>query len=349
MKRLLFIVCTIALVVGSISCVREIELDADDPLTVVVECVLVDAPVQTLKLMLTKGTAEEEAPVIEEAEVTLIDLTDNIDAGLFERQDDMTWTLDYQAIPEHSYRLEVRVTGYDPVWAEQTMPLECRAMSTFYADWSSSSYHTYSSHVNGSLILLTHTPLSTWIRAMNYNPETGNREIAEHICTDAPYVDNFNLTGGVYDPPVTTTILPSGESSDRYLYANLEGYSLHKRFLRLDTDKVLEAEVLQVGISISGSFTGEYFNNGTAAIPADKAPREDEGIVIVSIVSDDYDLYLRDAIKYQQLSESSDLSSVYSLSGNVYSNIHGGLGIFGAKTEKVVEWNPFYWVKLSHN
>ncbi len=337
MKKFIYIFNLFILAAGLAgSCAREIIMDAKEKPLLAVECVLTEDTVQILRLNLSKGASQSEALPISEAEAVLTDLTMNTPVGKFERQDDMTWTLDYQAIPEHSYRLEVRVPGYDLVWAEQTMPLECRAMSTFYADWSSSAYHTYSSHVNGSLILLTHTPLSTWIRALNYNPETGNREIAEHICTDAPYVDNFNLAGGVYAPPVIMDI-----PTDKYLYANLDGYSLHKRFLRLDTDKVLEAEVLQVGISISGSFTGEYFNNGTSVKPADRTPREDEGIVIVSIVSDDYDLYLRDAIKYQQLSESSDLSSVY-LNENVYSNIHGGLGIFGAKTEKVVEWNPFY-------
>ena len=60
--------------------------------------------------------------------------------GSFERQDDGTWALDYAAVPEHSYRLEVDVPGHETVWAEQTMPTACLVISTFMNIFSSSTH-----------------------------------------------------------------------------------------------------------------------------------------------------------------------------------------------------------------
>lgn len=64
----------------------------------------------------------------------------------------------------------------------------------------------------------------------------------------------------------------------------------------------------------------------------------DESLVVVAaIASKDYDAYLRDAIYFKRLSESSDLSSIYNRE-NIFSNIHGGLGIFGAYTTTYLGW-----------
>ena len=90
-------------------------MDAGDEPLVVVECVLTQQPVQTLRLSFTKGAAMDEAPALTEAEAVLIDLTEGKTAGSFERQDDGTWTLDYAAVPEHTYRLEVDVPGQEPI------------------------------------------------------------------------------------------------------------------------------------------------------------------------------------------------------------------------------------------
>ena len=90
-------------------------MDAGEEPVVVVECVLTQQPVQTLRLSFTKGAAMDEAPALTEAEAVLIDLTEGKTAGRFEKQDDGTWALDYTPIPEHSYRLEIDVPGQEPI------------------------------------------------------------------------------------------------------------------------------------------------------------------------------------------------------------------------------------------
>ena len=323
------------------SCAKEIVMDAKEEPAVAVECILSEQPVQTLRLSFTKGAAMDEAPALTEAEAVLIDLTEGRTVGSFERQDDGTWALGYAAVPEHSYRLEIDIPGQEPIWAEQTMPTDCLVISNFMNSYSSSIYDL--SSLYGSTFLFNFATEIAWIRALNYNPDTGKREYAEYICTDASNVSDFNLAGITYDPPVSDTDV-WGHKRTAYLYPNLRGAPLHRRYLRIELPFKSDSGNDAIDfIHIAGSMTGKYYHKDNPFLqqPIDRPPRSDEGIVVVSYVSRDYDRYLREAIYYKKISESTDLADML-LRENIFTNIHGGLGIFGAKTETVVEWVPAY-------
>ncbi len=355
------------------SCAKEIVLDPQEEPLVVVECVLTEEPVQTLRLGLTKGASMAEAPVITEAEAVLFDLTMKTEVGRFERKDDGIWTLDYQAMHYHSYRLEVHIGGYDMVWAELTMPESCKVRTqemhlysveyNNFEEWmwvlSNNSYVAGKTAVYsvGSIQYYIQPNHPTWIRAFNYNPETGEREMAGQICTDAPYVDDFNLCG-TYAAPVAAVNLRRYDYTDwrnpvldeRLFEASLCGHlddlPIHNRYLRMKTesdDRKEVEELAEIPISISGNFTGNYYEGAPVDLmsEADCPVKDDEGYILATSVTEDYDRYLRDAIMFKQLEESTDLSSIY-YRDNVHSNINGGLGIFGAKTEKILGWKPAY-------
>ena len=306
----------------TISCSREMVMDTMEEPRVVVECVLSNQSVQTLRLSYTKGASMDEAPVLREAEASLTDLTTGEDAGNFVRQDDGTWTLDYSAVPLHSYRLEVRVPGHELIWAEQTMP-------TSYP-WTE-SYHTYAYNPASKQYL--------WIWAMKYDPDTGKREYVERICTDLPFVDDFNLTGDLYIPQTADTNY-YGAPGESKLYPALEGKPLHKRFLRIDF-KDYDDISQNYEFEVSGDFHGDFFHNYFALKPTHYIPYDDEGYLAAANVSPEFDRYLRDAVYLQQLAESSDLSSIY-IRDNIFTNISGGLGIFGAYTGSQLEWAYWY-------
>ena len=263
------------------SCAKEIVMDAGDESLVVVECVLTQQPVQTLRLSFTKSVSMSEAPALTEAEAVLIDLTEGKTVGSFERQDEGTWTLGYTPIPEHSYRLEVDVPGQEPIWAEQTMPDTAPFRFTYSFVPYGTGYYTYRQKGYDHI----------WIWALKYNPETRRREYVERLCTDWPYTDNFNLTGEMYIPQVADTTY-YGNPAPSKLYPMLEGTPLHKRFLRLDLTKASHSNK---GLIISGDFEGKFFH---------------------------YPPY----------------GHVY----NIFSNIHGGLGIFGAYTTSIHMWTYGY-------
>lgn len=67
-------------------------------------------------------------------------------------------------------------------------------------------------------------------------------------------------------------------------------------------------------------------------------PSETEGFLIFETVSDEYDLYLKDALTY--LNKTTEYLDIYRRD-NLYSNIVGGIGVFGAKIRRLLPWyNP---------
>ena len=346
-----YFVGVVPLLLLAVSCVRDVVMDAGEDPQVVVECVLSDEPVQTLYLSYTKGASRAVAPDLPEAEAVLTDLTEGKEAGRFARAADGNWTLDYAAIPAHRYRLDISVPGHEPIWAEQTMPeisVEGEAaMSIALSDYKDEYFLVWEDFfpTYETVFHVSRLPDHVWVYALNYNPQTGQRELAEEICTDFPGVDNFNLTGAVYDPPMRDDVynpfLPGYDSHIAKLYPMLEGKSLHRHYLRLPKKPDQPKEYF----IISGSFTGKYCclggteagvayyeDNGRVLNPAD-----DEGFLVFVAVSADYDRYLQEAIQQQSLQESSELPSIY-VRDNSFSNISGGLGILGAKVEQRHQW-----------
>lgn len=118
LKRLVLI---LAIVLSG--CVRDTTLDPGVERKVVVEFVLTEDSVQNLYLFLTKEPGELAAPAIQDAEIKFINVSNRSEPEhLFAKVADNQWSLDYSGIPGDEYRLEVKVDGYDLVWAEQKMP-----------------------------------------------------------------------------------------------------------------------------------------------------------------------------------------------------------------------------------
>ena len=217
----------------------------EDPL-IVVECVLTDEAVQTLHLTYTKGASQSEAPDLPEATAVLTDLTEGREAGRFTRVADGSWQLAYAAIEAHHYRLDITIPGHEPLRAEQTMPKVWRAdadgitsiqlspawsvRSTFSKEFQN-SYWSDSTRTRRETLFyiqqgyIQYMPDYLWVYALNYNERTAQLELAEEICTDHPGVDNFNLTGSVYEPPVRDDVpnpdFPDSGSHIAKLYPKL--------------------------------------------------------------------------------------------------------------------------------
>ena len=185
---------------------------------------------------------------------------------------------------------------------------------------------------------------------MNYNKETGKRELAEYICSSRP-ADDFNLTDIEYTPKLDTiqTIEPSPFLAPQPpynngslftcvvgLYHELSGRRMHREYLRYSSSGSL---------IVSGTFEGFYpvefvseksedvLNGGVITNPSD-----DQGYLVFASVSHEYDKYHTETLFFQELQESFKLTDIY-FRENVYTNINGGLGIFGAKAETKMVWS----------
>ena len=318
------------------SCIRDTSLDAGEEPFVVVECVLANSPVQTLRLCFTKGASLEQKELTE-ADAKLFDVTAETEAGTFRPSGGGIWTLPYEPIPGHAYRLSVQVPGYEPVTAEQTMPeIDVKAVLYFpiYGSQDLYEYHSFPLIVYEMASL----PEYTWIYAMSWDERSGSRRIADNLCTDFPYVDNFNLTGEVYAPQVDT-VFELGLENHYALYWPLTGANIHRKYLRVPHPERVEKTWMIVSGDLEGEFPYDYTTSPLQLIEDGlvKDPKDGQGYIVFVAVSEDYDTYLTDAIRVQSLQESSDMSSLY-MRENIHSNIQGGLGLFGAKNEQKLVW-----------
>ena len=349
------------------SCVREVILDAGERPQVVVECVLTNDETQELRLNFTKGASKAEAEPLTEAVATLTDLTEGKIVGEFIRSTGDLWTLGYSAVPDHGYRIEIQVPGYDLIFAEDTMPQlpeiterhrgEPRVEIDQDNPWSSTpilvqydgfmalteeereagavEYLTekYGYHeLWGSYYYIKSAPDAFLIYGMNYNEATGQHEMAGSICTDHPSAESFNLTGDIYQPEIYVL----EETRHFVLHHKLQGASLYNKFLCIPAG----AEKVEKYFILSGSFTGKWYDVNNS-IEEDREPYEDEGYLVLMAISDSYRHYLREACHFIDIKESTDMSAIY-LRDNIYSNIKGGAGIFAASVSDELQWANRY-------
>ena len=356
MRNRIIIFCFLFFVLGG--CVKDTTLDVGLGRKVVVEFVLTEDSVQNLYLSLTGEPGEKVAPSVQEAEIKLIDITRSkelnwsIEFTQFERVSDNQWTLDYAGIPGHEYRLEVKVDDYDIVWAVQKMPKE-------YGIWVAAIGHVnlfkYRYVGYGAFFRADQIPDCLVIQGTKRDKETGEYIPVEDLCTDYPGVEEMNATGRFYD----------GNPKDgKYMFPNLIGKELHEGFLfinrvddndaRLDRLYIFSAgydystgkeDLSARGFCVSGSFDVNQFH----VYPDGYRDAEGQSgyydeYLIFSALSPDYGRFLKEAWQLKKVHEGGDLSSIY-LRDNIYSNIQGGLGVFGAKVSDTIEFHGNYQPK----
>ena len=324
-----FLVAVATCAVMATSCVKDVILDAMDEPTVVVDCVLSDEPEQTLHLVYTKGASRAEAPDLPEATAVLTDLTEGKEVGRFTRTADRSWTLAYAAIPSHRYRLDVTVPGHEPIWAEQTMP-EPPGVEVGWHSWDPRS--TSESHSVGYTFRFTHQKDPVWFCGRNYPTLESPGEATPYLCTDSPVVDPFNkMEDSPYREESEFNYLwgdSSGSGLRTTRYPDLDGLPKHKRYLRFPVQEEPAGETFQV----SGFFRG-YISDKRDFVHAKIRPAELHWFS----ASEDYDRFLQDSYQIIDLKTSTNLADIF-VRDNVYSNIHGAIGLFGARVERRLEW-----------
>lgn len=331
------IIEAIAISLTVVSCVKDVILDAGDEPQVVVDCILTDEPVQTLYLVYTKGASREKAPDLLEATAVLTDLTEGREAGRFERAADGSWRLNYAAVPTHEYRLDVTVPDHEPIWAEQTMPEE-PGIGVGWHSWNPGDWgrtplppNDIDNNVGYTFRLRNpHDPV--WFYGVNYPTMDSPGEQAKFLCTNSKSVDSFNeVDGWGFVEEGSGSYLWGSEKSAGFRttsYPALNDEPRHKRYLRFP---VMEYAP-DTRFLISGSFRG-YISDWKDFLHADVRPAE----LRYFSASEDLDLFLRDSYHLMDLKTSTDMADIF-VRDNVYSNIHGAIGLFGAKVEKKLEW-----------
>ena len=292
-----------ALMLALSSCVRDVIMDAKERPTVVVECILTNSEIQELRLNFTKGASKSVAEPLTEAAATLIDLTEEQTVGQFKKSTGDLWTLDYQPVSNHQYRLEVQVPGYDLIYAEDTMPENLYVYSFTWTEnvidnaWGLPvpSFRN-NPFCGGTIFSFESLPKNTLIYGMNYNTKTGRHEIADEIFNNLPVVDNFNITSELYVPEIVKWEENLYVSCDavKSLYADLKGVPKHKQYLLLNKEE-LSDHLFQFidqeayggyDFMVFGSFTGDWYWRHSSMQQDFGKPLPTEGYLMFESLSD---------------------------------------------------------------
>ncbi len=284
-------------------------------------------------LSLTSGETGIGLDALKDAVATLVDLTAGSTAGQFVLGDDGVWTLDYAAIPEHSYRLEIDVPGYGMVRAEDTMPSAVSASYFLFPPLNCDS--TYFFHrvvlpaglpeeeiyvkMAGIFYQTTSIPDHLLVEGYVYDREEGAYNLCRTLCTDCPGVVGTNLRGDVYKSELLEY---DGWSSK--VNPLLDGVSNYIHYLKIEKTKALVQEYF----TIWGSPFRELYDH------------KNPDYLLFYSLSENYNAYIDNATS--RLQGYTDLATLFSRDSS-FSNVERGLGIFASFTYESL---PVYYSEV---
>ena len=310
---------------------------------------------QSMTIKYAKGKSADEYIPVEDA-VVLIHASDSL-AGTegtmrFVHIGNGTWESEnaVRILEDTKYSLSVSIPGRETIWAEtvsqsMTKPGLYLPDDIMFGDHKEAMEfvmkHPFAFGSNGD------SP--AWVFAQGYTPE-GWKEL-KYLVTDHPYADDFNVTGQHFSDMTLLGSRDADDETDAYLQQIFEksmGYfpdlPLHEGYLRISKIEEQVPFFLFAGpVWFQNLEANDYYGmydewpEGYTVDPEtlERTPvYKKEGWTwnkyfrfCFHLVNSDLDEYLR-SIYIQELESRNYLTALYS-TANTYTNIHGGLGIFG--------------------
>lgn len=386
----------IGLLVLCFACVEDIDIDTGEEMPIVVDCVLRNSHVQTLRLYRLRHLYKNEYKDIEGAGVELFKeeiegkTSTFVKVAEFLQKDGPDWEAQYQPEYGAKYKLRVIVNGKELAHAFTTFPEDLKLvmhMSPFdslgvgyraitgevsepryvlwWGDWpyieSETPFKVYERSIKPCKIwIYPHTDTTIVIKpdnkysiqqAENVRFSGSTKPYAKYVVTDHPGADNFNVVGGsmsdidFFNVPVNSYLYNVHTLN---LHPNISQWCplvkpelpLHDRFVRIDHPKGFDngfyGDRLEHGYQYSsGSFFifGDYDNYMAGLLPF---------TLEVRFLSDEYDTFMRE-LYLKKSSRDDFILSTYERK-NIYTNIIGGLGVFGAENTTWAE--HAYWFQM---
>lgn len=317
------------------SCLEDIDLDTGERI-LGVYCVLEDGPEQELELSYIAPTGGTSSPVGEDVTITLFE--SGIPVGVFTRTSETKWRMDYRPEGGHTYRLEVKVPGEDPLTAETRYPsvVEIR---------TASAERVEDAGVGGNLqFAVGYEVISSEDQFLwCYVTGIADPAVAGYLASEHPGVDGrgesiYPLDW--YSPVYTNQFGEMGPSAHPHLGSMfpdelLDGQVFfHEKVLRIlhpaDFSWPANPEKYRL---FYWEFDGEQYRrvkNDSGKTGLFCISMVEVSSYILCSVSVEYDRYLCDF--YYGNPETDDFTT-FVYKRNHYSNVLNGTGIFGASTE----------------
>lgn len=323
------------------SCVDYINMSTEEGRNqVVVNCILEESDTQSLELFYMRGFNEVDYRGIENAKVE-ISTTDSYEKDIiaFHHDGGIRWSADFRPDYRRIYKLSIKIDGEKEITAQTQMPSDIQIgghrKNWQYAEgfwhWLVSFqivckdyalYGDYSFHLaSGSACM--------WIYPTQ----------SDIVATDFPYADKFTQSGQtISDLGYYSQNRMSGISAyDRELYGaipKLKGdCPVYNKVVRIhmpsgydanySDEQLLSEKVMEYDSHSFLLFTTNYENG---FVTQDIAG---EGLYNIFILSPEYDQYYREFYERIVLN-AGNILELYNAT-DMYSNINGGHGIFGAK------------------
>lgn len=326
----------IAVLLSFSACSRPADFGTKEQ-SVAVNCVLsYPSSTQTLTLSYTIPNGKGNAVAIDEAEVSLYDQTTGALAGIFMPMGAGLWQASISVTPGHQYRLDIDVKNEKYISAVTVVP-ESKEMAFLPNGVVTWTPYIESSTIHKALCS-TKYDLSAfdnpvWLYIWNYDPVTNMHVVADRIASSG-HVDEFNKSGGA--------VILDAEWKKRVFEW---GGAYHSEYLRFEPRK-------NSSVFIAGDVSAPFFtalDESSSSLPtvddpvilyATPAvmPMDQVGFVVLISVSEDYDKYLKDVITRKMKEDSGDIAILYDRE-QVYTNINGGVGVFGAKLTYYLSWD----------
>lgn len=331
--RPFFLLCLLCGLLSS--CLEDIDLDTGERI-LGVHCVLEDGPEQELELSYIAPTGGTSSPVGEDVTITLFE--SGIPVGVFTRTSETKWRMDYSPEGGHTYRLEVKVPGEEPLTAETRFPsaIEIRTASAGRVEDVGSGGNPI--FASGYEVISSEDQfLWCYVTGIAYPA------VAGYLASEHPGVDRRGETIyplDWYSPVYTKQFGEEGPSAHPHLGSMfpdelLEGQVFfHEKVLRIlhPADFSWPADPEKYRLS-HWEFDGEQYsrvNNKSGKTGLFCISMVDVSSFILCSVSAEYDRYLCDF--YYGNPETGDFTTLV-YKRNHYSNVLNGTGIFGASTE----------------
>lgn len=328
LKKVKYLLLYLSLLLCSRSCVEPFYPNTEEEVPIVVSFLIRYSPenpeqTQSLDLFYARAKGEKPSRPIEDASITLY----GGNSYRFVHKEGSRWESEVPVIihEQQTFVLEIEVPGHPKISARTSIPYGFRLLDgTYLPGQVVIDENTLGS--DGKKVVRPH---KLWIFA--HKDDTHN-ESYPYLVTSNSYVDDFNVTSLRY----SDIEYPFQDNEDNLFWQikrsrqkNLPDAPLHEGgFVRIDLpeyyDNCLEIEARHE-LFLDSSM--EFFVECLPLNPQEESNLEESHLCIMG-VSDEYDRFLREAFTHWG-KINHDLASVYNYD-NIYTNINGGVGVFGA-------------------
>ena len=297
-----FITIAFLYLISTQSCIQDLDYERVYEKKVVVNCIL--APGKEQKLRVSYNDIVGNYRFTQPKEVVAVLFCNGNEAGRFSYDEtEKCWILKHNPMHGGQYRLVVSVPGFESVSAETEFPVAVppitRNVSTSRTSRPFTQTREFGPYWVFALKQLLTESQPDYL-VMRYPAATDDDHLIEDIGSDHPGVDDFNSLM----TPVPVSYNVSGNTVSHYLYL-----------------RICPAEV-QYPLTFSMEWSDI-----------------DGSLVYFRSVSTEYDKYLKTSLQKIMAVHNEDDPTFWFDESKVYNNINGGLGIFGAYCDYVIQIN----------